>query len=161
VRQAKTIQTRKGDLMAFVTLEDAHGTVEATVFSRLFAAAADLLVEDRPVLVQGQVQREEQAVKIVAESVIPLERAEELVPAHVHLRLDLEGTGRERLLAVRDLLRRHRGDCRVFLHLRAASGAEAVIELAEEYRLRPGPELRRELGELLGPGAVETRCAAG
>lgn len=161
VRQAKTIQTRRGDLMAFVTLEDAHGTVEATVFSRLFAAAADLLVEDRPVLVQGQVQREEQAVKIVAESVIPLERAEELLPAHVHLRLDLEGTGRERLLAVRDLLQRHRGDCRVFLHLRAASGAEAVIELAEEYRLRPGPELRRELGELLGPGAVETRCAAG
>ncbi|MEJ5357634.1 MAG: DNA polymerase III subunit alpha [Desulfobacterales bacterium] len=158
VRQTKTIQTRKGDLMAFVSIEDIHGAVEATVFSRLFATAADLLVEDRAVLVQGQVQREEQAVKIVAESVIPLERAEELLPAHVHLRMDLERTGRERLLAVRALLERHPGASRVFLHLCSSGGAEAVIEVGEKYRLRPGPEVRREFGALLGPGAFEMRC---
>jgi DNA polymerase-3 subunit alpha len=36
VQATKVITTRKGDLMAFVTIEDMHGSVEATVFSRLY-----------------------------------------------------------------------------------------------------------------------------
>ena len=90
VRGMKTIKTRKGDLMGFATIEDLHGAVEVTVFSRVFAAASDLLAEDRTVLVQGQVQKDEQSVKLIAETIIPLEKAEEHWTASVHLSLDLE-----------------------------------------------------------------------
>ena len=52
VRSTKNIKTKKGELMAFVTIEDMHGSVEVIIFSRVFADVRDLLVEDRPVLVQ-------------------------------------------------------------------------------------------------------------
>ena len=89
VRGTKTIKTKKGDLMAFATIEDMNGAMDVTVFSRVYAAVVDLLVEDRAVLVHGQVQKDEQSVKLVAESIIPLEKAEESWTASVHVSLDL------------------------------------------------------------------------
>jgi DNA polymerase-3 subunit alpha len=158
VRGTKTIKTRKGDLMAFVTIEDLNGAVEVTVFSRLYATAADLLVEDRALLVHGQVQRDEQSVKMTAESIIPLEKAEERWTASVHVNLDLERADRETLTRVREVLQRHPGRCRAFLHLRSPRRADAVIALPEGLCVKAGPGLRRELGELVGYGALETRC---
>jgi hypothetical protein len=44
------------------------------------------------------------------------------------------------------------------LHLRGPTRTEALIELAEGFHLKAGPALRREVRELLGYPAVETRC---
>jgi DNA polymerase-3 subunit alpha len=158
VRGMKTIKTRKGDLMGFATIEDRHGAVEATVFSRVFSAAADLLTEDRGVLVQGQVQRDDQAVKLIAETIIPIEKAEEVWTASVHLRLDLERTDRALLLRLREVLQRYPGGCKAYLHFLAQTGTAAMIELSEGFRLKACPELWREVTALLGQAAVETRC---
>jgi len=158
VRGMKTIKTRRGELMGFATIEDMHGTVEATVFSRVFAAAGDLLTEDRTVLVQGQVQKDEQSVKLIAETIIPLEKAEESWTASVHLNLDLDRTDRAILLQLREVLQRYPGTCKAFLHLRRAACADAVIELAEGFRVKAGPALRQDVGALLGDAALETRC---
>jgi DNA polymerase-3 subunit alpha len=158
VRGTKTIKTRKGDLMGFATIEDRHGTVEVTVFSRLFAAAGDLLTEDTAVLVQGQVQRDEQSVKLIAETLIPLEKAEETWTASVHLSLDLGHTSREQLLNLRAVLQRYPGSCRTYLHLRSPERTDAVIELAAGLHLKAGAALRREVSEVLGANALETRC---
>jgi len=160
VRGTKTIKTRKGDLMGFATIEDLHGAVEVTVFSRVFAVASDLLAEDRTVLVQGQVQRDEQSVKLIAETIIPLEKAEESWTASVHLSLDLDRTDRALLLQLREVLQRYPGSCKAYLHLRGAARADAVIEFAEGFRVKAGPALRRDVGELLGYAALETRCTA-
>jgi DNA polymerase-3 subunit alpha len=159
VRGTKTIKTRKGDLMGFATIEDRHGTVEVTVFSRLFAAAGDLLTEDTAVLVQGQVQRDEQSVKLIADTLIPLEKAEETWTASVHLNLDLSHTNRQQLLNLREVLQRYPGSCRAYLHLRSPERTDAVIELVAGLHLKAGAALRREVSEVLGYNALETRCS--
>jgi DNA polymerase-3 subunit alpha len=160
VRGMKTIKTRKGDLMGFATIEDRHGAIEVTVFSRVFAAAGDLLIEDRGVLVQGQVQRDEQSVKLIAETIIPLEKAEEVWTASVHLRLDLDRSDRALLLQLRDVLQRYPGGCKAYLHFHAETGVAAMIELSEGFRLKAGPALSRDVAALLGQAAVETRCTS-
>jgi DNA polymerase-3 subunit alpha len=62
------------------------------------------------------------------------------------------------LLKLRDLLQRFPGSCKAFLHLRGPTRTEALIELSEGYHLKAGPALRREVRELLGYAAIETRC---
>jgi len=62
------------------------------------------------------------------------------------------------LLKLRDLLQRFPGSCKAFLHLRGPTRTEALIELSEGYQLKAGPALRREVRELLGYAAIETRC---
>jgi len=158
VRGMKTIKTKKGELMGFVTIEDMNGALEVIVFSRVYATSSDLLTEDCAVLIQGQVQKDEQSVKLIADTLIPLEKAEETWTASVHVNLELSRTDREVLFKLRDLLQRFPGSCKAFLHLRGPTRTEALIELSEGYHLKAGPALRREVRELLGYAAIETRC---
>jgi DNA polymerase-3 subunit alpha len=158
VRGTKTIKTKKGELMGFVTIEDMNGALEVIVFSRVYATSSDMLTEDSAVLIQGQVQKDEQSVKLIADTLIPLEKAEETWTASVHVNLELNRTDREVLLKLRDLLQRFPGSCKAFLHLRGPTRTEALIELSEGYHLKAGPALRREVRELLGYAAIETRC---
>jgi DNA polymerase-3 subunit alpha len=158
VRSTKIIKTRRGDLMAFAAIEDLHGTIEVTVFSRLYQQTSELLVEDQPVLVHGQLQRDEQSVKIVAETLIPIEKAEETWTASVHLNLELARSSRETLAELHAILRRHPGGCRGYLHLRSPDNTDAVIALPDSLNLKAGEPLQRDVNEFLGYRAVETRC---
>ena len=160
VQSTKTIKTKKNDLMAFVTIEDMHGAVEAIVFSRVFNDVRDLLVEDKPLLIQGQVQKDEQSVKILADTVIPINKAEEIWTASVHLNLEISRTDREKLTDLHVILKRHPGGCPAFLHLRSPDNTDSVISLSDKLRLRAGGALSREINNFLGYHAVETRCSA-
>jgi DNA polymerase-3 subunit alpha len=160
VQSSKMIKTKKGDLMAFVTIEDMHGAVEAIVFSRVFGQVRDLLVEDNPLLIQGQVQKDEQSVKILADTVIPIEAAEETWTASVHFNLETSRTDRNVLMQLHDIFERHPGACPAFLHLRSPDNTDSVIALPEAYKLKAGGELSREVDGFLGYRAVETRCSA-
>ena len=159
VRSTKNIKTKKGELMAFVTIEDMHGAVEVIVFSRVFSDVRDLLEEDRPVLVQGQVQKDEKSVKILAVTVIPIDKAEETWAASVHLNLEISRTDREGLENLYAILKRHSGRCPAFLHLRSPDNTDAVIALPEGFKLKAGGSLTREVNGFLGYHAVETRCS--
>jgi DNA polymerase-3 subunit alpha len=160
VRSTKNIKTKKGELMAFVTIEDMHGSVEVIVFSRVFSDVRDLLVEDRPVLVQGQVQKDEKSVKILADMVIPIDKAEETWAASVHFNLEISRTDREGLKNLHAILKRYPGLCPAFLHLRSSDNADSIIALPDVFKLKAGGALTREVNGFLGYHAVETRCSA-
>jgi DNA polymerase-3 subunit alpha len=158
VRSTKIIKTKRGDLMAFVSIEDLHGAVEATVFSRVYASVADLLVEDKPVLIEGQVQKDEQSVKILAEKVVAMDKAEEMWTASIHLNLEISRTDRDALTKLHEILQRHPGGCRAYLHLRSPENTDSIVALPAALKLKAGGALFREVNELLGYNAVETRC---
>jgi DNA polymerase-3 subunit alpha len=160
VQNTKIIKTRKGDMMAFVTIEDMHGAVETIVFARVFTLVRDLLVEDSPLLIQGQVQKDEQSLKILADTVIPIDKAEETWTASVHLNLEISRTDREMLTYLHDILARHPGTCPAFLHLRGPDNTDSVIALPEALKLKAGGALSREVNSFLGYHSVETRCSA-
>ncbi|MGD9119940.1 MAG: DNA polymerase III subunit alpha [Desulfobacterales bacterium] len=158
VRSIKIIKTKRGDLMAFVTIEDLHGAVEATVFSRVYTSVSDLLVEDSAIFIQGQVQKDEQSVKILAEKVVAMEKAEETWTASIHFNIEMSRTDREALVSLHQILKKHTGNCKAYLHLRSADNSDAIIALPSSMRLKSGGALMRDVNELLGYNAVETLC---
>jgi DNA polymerase-3 subunit alpha len=160
VQNSKTIKTKKGDSMAFVTLEDMHGAVEAIVFSRVFEDVRDLLVADKALLIQGQVQKDEQSVKILADTVIPIAKAEETWTASIHLNLEISRTDRQLLKDLHAILERYPGPSPAFLHLRSPDNTDSIIALPEALKLKAGSALRREVNNFLGYHAVETHCSA-
>ncbi len=160
VRNTKVITTKKGALMAFVTIEDMHGSVEVTVFSRLYGTVNHLLVEDHPILIEGMVQKDEQSVKLVADTVIPMDKAEETWTASVHFNLEISRTDRANLQELYDLIRQHPGTSRVYLHLRSPENTDSIIELPDTLNLKAGSALTRAVNDLLGYNVVETRCSS-
>jgi len=158
IRQIKVIKTKRGDLMAFVTIEDMHGSVEATIFSSLYERVTELLVEDRPIFVEGQVQKDEQALKILAETLVTMEEAEATWTASVHLKLDMKRIEKSQLIEIKDILLLYPGSCQGFIHLAEPEKTETVIALPETMKLRASAGLTREINRLLGYRAIETRC---
>ncbi|MBU3980834.1 MAG: DNA polymerase III subunit alpha, partial [Proteobacteria bacterium] len=154
----KTIKTKKGDLMAFVTLEDQHGTVEVVVFSLAYAAVHELLVEDDAVIIQGQVKKDENSVKILADTVVPIEKAEETLTASIHFNLNKNKTGKDLLLKLNDILKRYPGSCYAYIHLFTPEETDTIIALPDTMRLKAGSSLTRAVNDLIGYNAVETVC---
>ena len=134
--------------------------VEVVVFSDLYANAVDLLFEDSAVLIQGQVQKDENSVKIIADQVVGMEKAEDTWTAAVHIHLDATQTDRDLIVRLREVLGRHQGGCQTYLHLTQKDVSETVLRLPESLRLRAGNALRRDVFALVGYNAVDTICSA-
>ena len=156
VRNAKVIKARTG-LMAFVVLEDMHGFVEVTVFSRLYSAIQELLFEDNIIVVEGELEKEENSFKILAKSITPINQAQDKWTATIHFNLDVSRTKRDLLLKLHEIIQGHPGSCQAFLHLKHSQKVETVISLPDKMRIKAGDFLVREVNSLFGYPAVETR----
>jgi len=160
VRNSKVIKTKKGDLMAFVTMEDMHGSVEIIIFSSVYMSVSDLLMDDNPIFVQGQVQKDENSVKVLADRVILMDKAEETWTAQIHFNLDITRTERALLVELLDIFRRHPGSCHAYLHLLNPEKTETIIALPDSMTLKAGSALTQDVNRLLGYPSVETVCHA-
>ncbi|MEA3428280.1 MAG: DNA polymerase III subunit alpha, partial [Thermodesulfobacteriota bacterium] len=158
IRSIKTIKTKKGDLMAFVTIEDLLGFIEVTVFSLVYKKAHDFLIDDNPIILQGQVQKDENSVKILVDFIIPIDKAEETWTTSIHFNLDITKIERKRLVKFYDIVNKHPGLCLAYIHLRDPAKTETIIALPDTMKLKAGSALTREANRFLGYNAVETVC---
>ena len=65
----RTTQTKKGDQMAFVTLEDIQGSVDVVVFPKMWEQTRSLWQRDKIVLVRGKVDARGRKPSIICDSV--------------------------------------------------------------------------------------------
>ena len=144
--------------MAFVTLEDLHGSVEVTVFSSVYTKAYNLLTDDIPILVQGQLQKDENSAKVLANKIVPIDKAEETWTASIHFNLDIARTDKILLESLDAILKKHPGSCPAYVHLVNPDQTETVISLSDSLKLSASLALTREVNGLLGYHAVETVC---
>ena len=159
IRPLKILKTKKGDMMAFAALEDIQGSVEVVVFPELYAEAHQLISDEAPVIVQAQVQRRENAIKLLADRIVPMEMAEKEWTASIVITLkDAGNTASDVVDNLKDILVRYPGDCAAFLSVHTPDGATVVVQLPEEYLLEPAQGLFREVSALLGPDTIASRC---
>lgn len=70
ISSIKKKYTKSNKLMAFATIEDLYGSAEIIIFENAYQSAANLLVTDNIVLVEGRLSiREDEDVKIVARDI--------------------------------------------------------------------------------------------
>lgn len=159
VQEAKVIMTKKGDKMAFLSLEDVNGgLVEVVVFPRLYQMVADLLVTDTPIIVEGEAQVDESAGKIKAEKLVHMDQAAEIWTSGVHLTVTTGKNQREDLMRVQDVLRKYPGQCPITLHVLIPEKTDTVIALPDLLHVHPEGALFTELEAVLCPEGVNTEC---
>ena len=67
VPKIRKITTRKGQMMAFITMEDKSGSVDGVVFPRTYEALKDILIEGKPMLVAGRINEKDGDKSLVVE----------------------------------------------------------------------------------------------
>lgn len=89
----REIITKRGDRMAFVTLGDKSGEIEAVVFSDVYLENEGVFKGDEPIWVKGQLERSETGAKLLLSKksnsqVLPLRYAFEALAREMHLFFD-------------------------------------------------------------------------
>jgi len=70
----KKIQTKKkGNLMAYLTIEDLHGTVELIVFPDIYRESVNIISQDSPIIISGQIDKSDKGLKIIAKKIVSIE----------------------------------------------------------------------------------------
>jgi DNA polymerase-3 subunit alpha len=151
--QHKNSTDRRGNPMAFVTMEDFTGTVECICFGEAYLSCREYLTGDRPILFRGRLStREQEKPKILLEEAFALADLVKSGRFSVHLAV---GTSidEERLLAIAQRLDRHPGSCAVYLHVDHLMLGGVQMRLRER-RVCPDAELLEALETLLGRSSV-------
>ena len=65
----RTLNTKKGQPMAFVTLEDLDGKIDLVMFPKVWAAQREMVQVNQIIVVRGTVQAEGESISILANSV--------------------------------------------------------------------------------------------
>jgi DNA polymerase-3 subunit alpha len=73
----RKIQTKKkGDLMAYLTIEDLYGTTELIVFPDLYRESETVLTQDIPLIIYGHIDKSDKGLKIIARKIASIEGAQ-------------------------------------------------------------------------------------
>jgi len=74
-RVRETVTRQRKEKMAFITIEDDTGSIDATALPQAYAEAGNLIAEDRIVLLRGKPDRSRDSLCVLIDGVIPIERA--------------------------------------------------------------------------------------
>jgi DNA polymerase-3 subunit alpha len=162
VTELKETTTKRGNQMAFLTLEDMDGAVEVTVFPEPFKLAAGRLRSREPVLIRGRVDDGDKGRVVLAEEVRSLS---DLVPGPAlppsasagepnacRIRVPAGGALTETVASLRRICAEHAGGVPVFVHV-LFPGQEVVV-LSRACRVDGSGELSAKIEALLGSGTV-------
>jgi DNA polymerase-3 subunit alpha len=155
VARINKMPDKRGNMMAFTTLEDFSGQTELIIFSDCFEKSKEHLAVDRMVLVSGRVStREGERPKVICSEVLPLEKLTERFNCQLVIKLgpDCAEKTVERALATLD---EYRGQVPVLLAARE-NGSEVYIK-SSRYSVTMDFELLNRLKEILGDSAAYLR----
>jgi hypothetical protein len=75
----------------------------------------------------------------------------------VHIQVPSDVTTKEDLLALREVLQQHQGNCRAFLHLMRPDYSETVIALPQDLQVAPSRSMLTAIERLFGSGVASFR----
>ncbi len=160
VTEVRRISTKRGRSMAIVTMEDVTGTMEAVVFPETFDRVQDDLTVDAILEVSGKVDRRNDDVQIVVDTVsrdLPQFEATQELPKHaVSLRLEISGNIWEDIALMQRIdrvLKEHEGTVPVELQL--PRGPRVARLRSRSRRVEWSEDLKRELEAIAGLRGVE------
>ena len=160
LKVSKLHKTKKGEMMAFCNIEDQYASVEVVVFPKVYTQTHTFLAQEQIVLLEAEVQKTDNAVKLLAEKIVPIEQAENEWTSGVVLHADAAAHGLEILEQVKPIIERWPGECLSFFKIKVDDAhPEVLVKLSDEYRTQSHPDFFKEVETILGEGSIETRCA--
>jgi DNA polymerase-3 subunit alpha len=148
-------RSKEGKLWASMQLEDLQGSVEAMIFAMAYEQIGTQIVEDKAVLVRGQVLPEENAPpKLSIKSMTPLDNASVSYPALISIKVWLDRNGMEdKAAALNQLFHRKPGQTEVRFRLEKSRDFQVLLDV--DAKVRPDKEFKAELARICGPESLE------
>ncbi|MBI5026264.1 MAG: DNA polymerase III subunit alpha [Nitrospirae bacterium] len=172
--RVKQIQSKKRDIMAYLTVEDLYGITEVIVFPDLYRESSGIISEDTPIIISGQIDKTDKGLKVIAKKISSLESSM-LRPRPILARRSGAGspmesgdrqkteikkltltlttdTNTENLIRLKEIILRYSGNCPVYLRITSPNHWETIASTA--LGVAPSKEMVMEVENLMGKGTV-------
>jgi len=141
ISSLKPLVTKKGEQMAFISLEDLTGSGEVVVFPKPYRKYSELICLDHSVLIKGRIDKQEdKEAKLLAEEFYPLELTRE-----VHVELP-PSTNLEILKDLQKIICSYPGNSPLFIHL----ASKALLAVSTKYQVDGSDAFQEAVFQLLG-----------
>ena len=155
IARARTTVTKSGRnagaKMAFVTLEDLKGSVEAVIFPGDFERYRAMIKPEVVVFLRGRVDRRREQPSLRVSEVVGLDEADEKLAARVLLRINCSVIDAAMLDELGAVCREHPGECPLFLEMSTSDGLQVIIRCnGEGGAVLPNAEFIERAARLLG-----------
>jgi DNA polymerase-3 subunit alpha len=154
IATVKSMLTKKGDRMAYLTVEDLQGTVEVIVFPDLCKTAGELIAPERLVRITGTIDRGDKGTKIRGSKIEPLAEVQTQSIKRIRIRLSDRPEVREQLPRLLDIFKRHPGGTTISMSFRTDGALEAETAPLPNLTVSPSEHFVADVEEVLGKGAL-------
>lgn len=149
----RLMKTKKGDTMAIVTLDDRTARIDVTLFSEAYETSKEYLVKDTVLCVEGEVSEDNysEGLKVMAKQCFDVTGARLKYARSVRLSIVESAWADSLPNKLKTTLEPYRLDtaCAIVIDYQKTD-AKALIELGDEWRVRPEDDLLQGLRYLLG-----------
>nr|WP_298250915.1 DNA polymerase III subunit alpha [uncultured Halomonas sp.] len=156
----RTMKSKRGDTMAFLTLDDRTGRIEASLFGEVFDQMRGQLEADQVLIVEGEVASDDYSggLRLRGKEVTPMVAARTRYGQAVELSLNGSAVNGRLVDSLRASLDPYRDAEGLPVRLRYRN-AEATgwLELAKEWRVVPSDDLLIGLREVQGQDGVRLK----
>mgnify|MGYP001217450099 CR=1 FL=1 len=144
---------RRGQPIAFITLEDLSGTADVVFFSDACAKNRPLIEPDQVILIEGRLSRRNGSMGLQAESAMPLSEAREKLTRALHVSFPVDTIETDLLERLRLLCVEHSGKCELLIHLRNGGdrGEDVKVVRSRSIYVNPCDELITQVDRLIEP----------
>ncbi|MEN6620252.1 MAG: DNA polymerase III subunit alpha [Smithella sp.] len=145
--------TKRKDIMCNVVLEDLQGSVSIIFWADVYKKHYDLLHADEPVVIQGTIDVGDEALKIIAQDVIPLARALENPYKQIRFMIDVQKVSPDNIISFSNAMKKYQGKYNSYIHI-VNEKSETIVYLGDELRLDINDRMKKEADSILGEGAT-------
>jgi DNA polymerase-3 subunit alpha len=156
----RTMKSKRGDTMAFITLDDRTGRIEASLFGELFEQLRGQIESDQVLIVEGEVSSDEFSggLRLRGKDVTAMVTARIRYGQAVELALDAGQINGQLIESLRDSLTPYRDEAGLPVRLQYRHpAAVAWLELADEWKVAPSDDLLLALRDVQGQAGVQLR----
>ncbi|MCK5543050.1 MAG: DNA polymerase III subunit alpha [Desulfobacterales bacterium] len=159
LKLVKAHKTKKGDMMAFASIDDGHGIVEIVVFPNLYVDTHQLIADEEPVILEGEIQKKESSVNLIAQKIIPIDNAEEEWTASVVISIDQSLNTKENLEKLKSIFSMYPGKCSSYIAVKSQEQSDVLIKTSDEFKVSSTKEFFKEVDLIFGENSIKTTCA--
>jgi len=155
ITNLRTRQTKRGDRIGIVTLDDGTAQIETVCFSDTFHKYRHVLSKDQLVVIEGDVSLDDfnQSVRIIGRDIYTIQQARERFSKYLQIKLKTLQTLDTQQF--KQLIEPHRGgNCPITLRY-LVDGTQTDIRLGKSWLVQPVDQLLTMLQEQLHADEVE------
>lgn len=155
VTNIRLIQTKRGERMAVVTLDDASGQIDMLCFADNYQKYRELLIKDQLLIVEGEVSIDDfnNNYRLICREIFSMDHARARHAKYLQICITQQKSDDLHRLAM--ILEKHRGgNCPVTLNY-VRTDAKANLKLGEAWRVHPTETLLKILRDTFSEEGVE------